>query len=957
MEDRTWHQLDAGAVCRLLATDRSRGLSGDEASRRLAEAGPNELAEADKASPVALFVGQFKDFMVLVLVAAALVSGLLGEFLDAITILAIIVMNGILGFAQEYRAEKSLRALRQLASPMARAVRDGRTLALPARELVPGDVVLLESGDRVPADVRILEAESLHIEESALTGESVPVEKHAGVVADAEAPLGDRRNMGFMGTMVTRGTGRGVVVRTGMATEMGRIAHLIQATDAGATPLQRRLEQLGKILIAIAVMLTAAVAVAGILHGQPAYDMFLAGVSLAVAAIPEGLPAIVTIALALGVQRMIRRRAIVRRLPSVETLGCASVICSDKTGTLTQNKMTVTHLWQDGGLIEVTGTGYEPRGSFLKDGRRIDPLRSESLNRLLLVAALCNNASLVAPDGEAGGSGGTAGAAAEGGRNGGMARPLAAGRRQKGAKGGTGATEGSPAWTIQGDPTEGALAVLAAKAGIRKDALPTYEREREFPFDSERKRMSVIVRHGDRRFLLCKGAPDLLLDVCSRVLWQGHELSLTGAIRSKVLAANEGMARAALRVIGFAWRELKPGEQPADALAAERQMVFVGLAGMIDPPRREVRQAISLSRKAGIRTVMITGDHQATAAAIASDLGILPKNGLTVTGRELEAMSDAELEKRVDDIYVYARVSPEHKLRIVKALQKRGHVVAMTGDGVNDAPAIKAADIGIAMGIAGTDVAKEASALVLSDDNYSTIVAAIEEGRGIYENIRKFIRYLLASNVGEILTMLLAMLMGMPMPLVPIQILWVNLVTDGLPAMALGVDQPEKELMQQQPRPAKESIFARRLGWKIISRGTLIGLSTLGAFWIVLNGQPGDAAHLVKAQTVAFATLVMAQLIHVFDCRSSRSIFHRNPLQNRYLVLAVLSSVLLLIGVIYIEPLQPIFKTVPLGAWEWLLVLSFAAFPTFFFGIGSVMSGRRRARGGTAAGAAFRRAA
>jgi len=948
MEGKAWHQQDAGSVCEQLQTDVACGLSAEEAERRLAECGANELSEERKISPVAQFVGQFKDFMVLVLVAAVLISGLLGEYLDAVTILAIIVMNGILGFIQEYRAEKSLRALRQLASPMARVVRDGRMMMLPARELVPGDVIVLESGDRVPADVRFVETYSLHVEESALTGESVPVEKHHETVPDADVPLGDRRNMGFMGTMVTRGTGRGIVVRTGMETEMGKIAHLIQNTDAGTTPLQRRLEQLGKILIGVAVVLTVVVVLAGIMHGQPVYGMFLAGVSLAVAAIPEGLPAIVTIALALGVQRMIKRRAIVRKLPSVETLGCASVICSDKTGTLTQNKMTVTHLWQDGRLTEVTGTGYDPHGSFLQDGKPVDPRKSESLRRLLQIAVLCNNACLVAPEGYGGRE--------QDGETDERERPESKGGRRR-RKDKSDQAEITKEWTIQGDPTEGALAVLAAKAGVAGDALSVYEREKEFPFDSERKRMSVIARQGGKRLLLCKGAPDELLDRCTRLLWEGHVMPLTGTLRGKILTANEGMAKAALRVIGFAWRELKPGEDPGDADMAELQLTFAGLAGMIDPPRKEVRSAISLSRKAGIKTVMITGDHQATAAAIASQLGILPKNGLTVTGRELSAMSDAELEKRAEDIYVYARVSPEHKLRIVRALQKRGHVVAMTGDGVNDAPAIKAADIGIAMGTSGTDVAKEASSLVLSDDNYSTIVAAIEEGRGIYENIRKFIRYLLASNVGEILTMFLAMMMGMPLPLVPIQILWVNLVTDGLPAMALGVDQPEKELMQQKPRNARESIFARRLGWKIISRGTLIGLCTLAAFWIVLQENPDEAAHLVKAQTVAFATLVMAQLIHVFDCRSSRSIFHRNPLQNRYLVLAVLSSVLLLAGVLYIEPLQPIFKTVALDAAEWLLVLVFAAFPTFFFGIGSVLSGRRRARGGISGGTPLRRAA
>jgi len=514
---------------------------------------------------------------------------------------------------------------------------------------------------------------------------------------------------------------------------------------------------------------------------------------------------------------------------------------------------------------------------------------------------------------------------------------------------------GPSSWNVKGDPTEGALAVLGAKAGLSPQQLQHYERLREFPFESERKRMSVVVHHHGAQQVLVKGAPDVLLGLCTSIMWGGKVIPLTGTLRSAVMSANEGMARAALRVIGLAYREIRPHEHVDSAESAERQLVFVGLTGMIDPPRQEVRSAISLSRKAGIKTVMITGDHQTTAEAIASQLGILPKGGNAVTGAQLSGMSDEQLAAQVEHIFVYARVSPEHKLRIVKALQQRGHVVAMTGDGVNDAPAIKAADIGIAMGISGTDVSKEASSLILSDDNFSTIVAAIEEGRGIYENIRKFIRYLLASNVGEILTMFIAMMLGMPLPLVPIQILWVNLVTDGLPAMALGVDQPEKDLMQHRPRAARESIFSRRLGWKIISRGVFIGICTLIAFWLVLRVDPGSASQLVRAQTVAFATLVMAQLIHVFDCRSSRSIFHRNILQNRYLVLAVLSSVLLLLGVVYIEALQPIFKTVSLGAAEWVIVLVFAAIPTLFFGIGSLLSGRRRgSQGGRVKGTSYK---
>ncbi|MGG1514735.1 calcium-translocating P-type ATPase, SERCA-type [Paenibacillus oryzisoli] len=914
MSQEKWYQLNSEDVLRLQQVNMQQGLPWEEAWRRQAEVGRNELSEGQRISPLSLLLNQFKDFMVLVLLGATLISGLLGEYLDAITIVIIIVMNGILGFTQEFRAERSLRALKELSAPNANVWREGAVHQIPARDLVPGDIIALESGDRVPADVRFLETNGLYVEESALTGESIAVSKLTAVIPHDDVPLGDQRNLGFMGTMVSRGTAKAVVVRTGMSTEMGKIADLIQNTESMETPLQHRLEQLGKILIIVAIALTVLVVVAGIMHGQPPYAMFLAGVSLAVAAIPEGLPAIVTIALALGVQRMIKRKAIVRKLPSVETLGCASVICSDKTGTLTQNKMTVTHLWIGGDVMEVTGDGYTPVGQILHSGHQTDPLRHPSLSKLLHISALCNNATLFEEKAEA--------------------------KRKKGKEGGD-----TPAsvWNIKGDPTEGALVVLSAKSGITPESLrDKFKRIAEFPFDSERKRMSVLVASEQGRMACTKGAPDVLIQHCSYILWDGKVIPFTSTLKQKVISANEGMAKSALRVLGVAYKDVKVSDRCEDHEDVESNLVFVGLTGMIDPPRKEVREAIAKCRKAGIKTVMITGDHQTTAEAIAKQLGMIPANGVSMSGQEIGQLTDEELDTKVGDTYVYARVSPEHKLRIVKALQRQGHVVAMTGDGVNDAPAIKAADIGIAMGITGTDVSKEASSLILSDDNFATIVAAIEEGRGIYENIRKFIRYLLASNVGEIMTMFIAMMAGLPLPLVPIQILWVNLVTDGLPAMALGVDQAEKDLMQHKPRSAKENIFARRLGWKIISRGLLIGVCTLGAFWLVLHTNPGDSETLLKAQSVAFATLVMAQLIHVFDCRSSRSIFHRNPLQNKYLVLAVLSSLILMLAVMYIDSLQPIFKTVPLGWKDWILVLIAAGIPTFFMGLGSVLSPKRK---------------
>jgi Ca2+-transporting ATPase len=905
-----WWQLSAAEVANLLKTSANNGLTWEEAESRLEENGKNQLLEMKKISPLTLFLNQFKDFMVLVLLAATLISGLLGEYMDAITIIAIVVINAILGFIQEYRAEQSLHSLKKLSAPQASVIRSGQLDEIPAHDLVVGDVIVMESGDRVPADVRLIACQGFYVEESALTGESVPVQKTEDELTEADLPIGDQRNMAFMGTMVTRGSARGIVVETGMSTEMGKIADLIQQAEEMQTPLQYRLEQLGKVLIAAALALTALVVVIGIWHGHDTYAMFLAGVSLAVAAIPEGLPAIVTIALALGVQRMIRRNAIVRKLPSVETLGCASVICSDKTGTLTQNKMTVTRIWTNAQALNVTGSGYDPDGQFLTEkGHVFSVRRDETLKLLLEIGALCNNAELYEEEEKTGK------------------------RFQRETK----------HWVVYGDPTEGALLVAAAKGGISfVEITSAWQREKEFPFDSQRKMMSVAVRnrHGERR-VLAKGAPDVLAAKCGWILLNGKEVPLSKGTQSMLEEINRSFAQSALRNLAFAYKRVT--SVPEDESEAERDLVFVGLMGMIDPPREEVREAILTCHRAGIKTVMITGDHQVTAEAIARQLGMLRSNGMVIDGRELNQMDDLTLAEKVQHIDVYARVSPEHKLRIVKALQNAGHVVAMTGDGVNDAPAIKSADIGIAMGIAGTDVSKEASSLVLRDDNFSTIVAAVEEGRSIYENIRKFIRYLLASNVGEILTMFMAMLLGLPLPLVPIQILWVNLVTDGLPAMALGVDKAEEDIMNRPPRSSRENIFARSLGWKIVTRGFLIGLVTLAVFIWVLEMDDDD---LTKAQTMAFATLVMAQLIHVFDCRSNKSVYARNPLENKPLILAVLSSVVLLAGVIYWPAMQPIFHTTEIELEDWFIVLLAASIPTFFAGLGGLFSKRRTVKRG-----------
>jgi Ca2+-transporting ATPase len=929
MGSKEWYQLNEEEILHLQNVNAIHGLCEQEVKSRQSK-GLNEFSKQKKTSKASLFFHQFHDFMVLVLLGATLISALLGEYLDAITIVAIIFMNSVLGFIQEFKAEKSLTALKNWSAPTAKVLREQKWSKIPAKEIVVGDVIQIESGDRVPADVRFIEVNHCCIEESALTGESIPVMKQIDPITNQDVPVAEQKNMGFLGTMVVKGTAKAIVVRTGMDTEIGKIAHLLQTTETVMTPLQKRLEQLGKILILIALVMTLLVVGTGILHGQSPYVMFLSGVSLAVAAIPEGLPAMVTIALALGVQRLIKRKAIIRKLPSVETLGCASVICSDKTGTLTQNKMCVTHLWVNGDTFEVTGNGYEPYGEIKKNQITATITQHLSLQKLIEAAAYCNNASLHKLNSSSEN-------VLEQTHEHHSIQPLRDEIKPNSRE--ISNHEISVKWSIQGDPTEGALIVLATKAGLFSDEKnKTVKREQEFPFDAERKRMSVSVQQASNRYIYTKGAPDLLIELCTYILWGNQVIPFTATLKQKVIAANEQFAQAARRVLGFCYRELSAHESCEHLELAERKLIFVGLAGLIDPPRPEVADAIHTCQQAGIKTVMITGDHQITAEAIAQQLGMVRKVGHAINGQQLQEMTDDELDKRIQEVSVFARVTPEHKLRIVKSFQRLGHVVAMTGDGVNDAPAVKAADIGIAMGISGTDVTKEAADLVLRDDNFATIVSSVEEGRNIYENIRKFIRYLLASNVGEIMTMLFAMMLGLPLPLVPIQILWVNLVTDGLPAMALSVDPAEKNLMKQGPRSAKENVFARRLGWKILSRGILIGFFTLIAFWLTYQVDPEEPIQLMKAQTVAFATLVLAQLIHVFDCRSSRSIFHRNPLQNKALVFAVISSLGLLAMVIYMESLQPIFKTLPLAWEEWILILIFASIPSFLLGIGSMWS-------------------
>ncbi len=895
-ESCVWHAADRSAAAEYLRTNVERGLSDPEVARRLLEHGPNLIREPERTRWWRILFGQFTDFMVLVLIGATAVSFLLGETGDGITILAIVLMNGVLGFAQEYRAERSVETLRQLTAPEARVRRGGRERTVDARELVPGDVVLLEAGDRVPADMRLVETWSLHVDESQLTGESTPVTKRAEWVGAPNTALADRQNLAFLGSVVTRGHGVGIVTATGMGTEMGGIATLMEEAGTEATPLQRRLEHLGRTLVLLSLAIVGGVVGVGILRGEPVYQMFLTGVSLAVAAIPEGLPAIVTVALALGIQRMIHAHAIVRRLPAVETLGSVTTIASDKTGTLTKNEMTVVSVFA-GGVHFVRAAG----GTFAPE-TAADPA---GFIRTLEVGALASNARL--EDGPAAG----------------------------GARG-------------HGDPTELALLAAALEVGPERNPVAgSYRRIGELPFESERRRMSVVVRDAkghDSVFL--KGAPDVVLERCVGVLWDGRIEALDNVRRRAFEQAQQRMAASSLRVLAMAYRPLGPREGPG---SWEERLILVGLAGLMDPPRAEAAEAVHTCRQAGIRPVMITGDHPATARAIARAVGILDTDDAPIlTGLELDQMDDAALEARVKEVSVYARVSPPHKLRIVRALKRRGEIVAMTGDGVNDAPAVKEADIGVSMGLAGTEVTKEASAMILTDDNFATIVRAVREGRAIYDNIRKFIRYLLSCNVGEVLVMLLGTLLGMPLPLVPIQILFVNLVTDGLPALALGVDPPDPGVMDRPPRPPGESVFARGLGGRIAVRGLLIGVMTLLVFAYGL-GPAGMG--LRGARTIALATLIMSQLFHVFDARSEdRNFLEVGVFSNRWAVLAVLSSVSMLAGIIYWPPLARLFYTVPLTARDWLVVVAASGgiqvFSTIRYLLGRERPDARLAAGG-----------
>ncbi|MGE5195131.1 MAG: cation-translocating P-type ATPase, partial [Deltaproteobacteria bacterium] len=748
------HTLSPESALHALGVDERSGLSARQVAERHEKYGPNELAAAREQPLWRKFLGQFNDLVIWILIVAALISGVLGEWTDATAIIAIVLLNAVLGFVQEEKAERALAALQKLAAPLARVLRDGRLQSLPARELVPGDVLDLDAGDNVPADARLLEAFGVRVQESALTGESVPVDKDANCILAKTVPLGDRRNMAYLGTVVAGGKARAVVVHTGMRTELGRIAGMLQAYETEPTPLQRKLARLGKVLVVICLVLVAVIFAMEMWRGDSLIRAFLLSVSLAVAAVPEGLPAVVTVSLALGLQRMVRRNALIRKLPSVETLGSVTVICSDKTGTLTRNEMTVREILTGSRHYQVTGSGYAPHGEFRSRCAEggdvaVDPSADPELPLLLTIASRCNHTEVVP------------------------------------------AGDGENIWKVVGDPTEGALVVAALKARLQ----PQDQGEHvlyEIPFDSERKAMSVVLPHGaGGAIMYTKGAPEEILSRCSAEHRDGETIPLTDSRRREIIEANADMASRALRVLAFAYRDWASAPEHF----TERDLVFVGLAGMIDPPREEVKQSVATCRAAGIRPVMITGDHPATARAIARELGIAAPTDTIIIGHDLDAMSDQELAEQVEQIVVYARVTAEHKLRVVRAWKSRGEVVAMTGDGVNDAPAVKSADIGIAMGASGTDVTREASAMILMDDNFTSIVSAVEEGRAIYDNIQKFLTYLLSCNIGEMLLMLAASLLGWPAPLQPVQLLWINLVTDGLPALALGLEPPEPGVM------------------------------------------------------------------------------------------------------------------------------------------------------------------
>ena len=902
-----WHNIEVDKTLQLLESDRHNGLSSTEVQQRLQRYGPNELQETGGRSAFAILLDQFKNIMLLMLIAVAVVSAILdiraNNFpKDAIAISLIVILNGILGYLQESRAEKALAALKRLSAPLVRVLRDGRLSEVAAKELVPGDVMLLEAGVQLAADGRLLEESNLQVRESALTGEAHAVEKQAELHLPEDTALGDRLNLVFQGTEIVQGRAKAVVTGTGMQTELGRIAALLQSVETEPTPLQKRMEQLGNVLVSGSLTLVVLVVGIGVLRaGWDAFEQLLeVSLSMAVAVVPEGLPAVITVTLALGTQRMVKRKALIRKLPAVETLGSVTTICSDKTGTLTQNKMVVQNTYTNHRAFKVTGDGYEPNGEFQIDGTKVNSQEYPELQALLVACALCNDSNLQQDQGQ---------------------------------------------WIIIGDPTEGALLSLAGKAGVERDRWMTHlPRVAEFPFSSERKRMSVICTvepevsnqvfqngliDAQSYVMFTKGSPELTLERCDRLHVGSNIVTITSEQRAQILSHNDQMASNGLRVLGFAYKPLTKVPPENSQETSESGLVWLGLVGMLDAPRPEVREAVAKCRLAGIRPVMITGDHQLTAQAIAIDLGIAQEGDRVLIGQQLEHMSQEELEAQVDLVSIYARVSPEHKLRIVQALQKRGRFVAMTGDGVNDAPALKQADIGIAMGITGTDVSKEASDMVLLDDNFATIVAATEEGRVVYTNIRRFIKYILGSNIGEVLTIAAAPILGLSgIPLTPLQILWMNLVTDGVPALALAVEPAEPNVMRRPPFNPRESIFARGLGSYMVRIGIIFAIITITLMVWAYNytHAPGYDRNPNTWKTMVFTTLCIAQMGHAIAIRSNTQLtIELNPFSNPFLLGAVIVTTILQLLLVYVPPLQQFFGTFYLSPFELAICFGFSA--------------------------------
>lgn len=881
-----WYNKSKSDVIAELKTDEVSGLSPEESEKRLAEYGRNELEAQAKKSFLSKLIAQFADFLIIILIVAAGISAFVGEKEDAIVILAIVVVNAILGIYQEGKAEKSVEALQKMSAPNAKVIRNGKQTEIAAACIVPGDIVVLEAGDIIPADIRLIESSNLKIEEASLTGESVPVEKDAKASIEGAAGIGDRHNMGFSSTIVTYGRGKGIVTETGHNTEIGNIATKIQSYEEEDTPLQVKLNQLGKVLGTITIAICIVVFLVGIIQGKGVLDMLLTSISLAVAAIPEGLPAIVTIVLAIGMNRMAGKNAIVKKLLAVETLGATSVICSDKTGTLTQNEMTVVKAYVDDKILDVEGGGYEPVGAVRLDGKEVSVNTLVNLKNLAAIGALSNDAHL---------------------------------------------DNSSGMYRVAGDPTEGAIVTFAGKLGFTTAALNNdYPRVEELPFDSARKMMSTFhTKYIDNKFVsFTKGAPDIVIKRCKYIALNGEILEFTKELKDRVLAVNSQFAKSALRVLSAAYRiwDAVPEHITSDII--ESDMIFVGLVGMIDPARPEVKDAIRECKEAGIEPVMITGDYKETAYAIAYDLGMVETENQAMMGAELDSLSDEELREVVKKTKVYARVSPDHKVKIVTALKDNGHITAMTGDGVNDALALKKADIGVAMGITGTDVAKNTAEVILTDDNFATIVNAVEEGRIIFSNIKKFVFFLLSCNIGEILIVFLSILIGWEVPLLPIQLLWLNLVTDSFPAMALGVEKAEPNIMKQNPRDTKEPILDKSMLGGIVFQAIAITAASLLSYYWAMQKYGATDAGLMHARTVIFTTLITAELLRAFSSRSQDfTLFKIGFFSNKRMLQAFLVSFALTLIVLYIPVLNGIFNVVPLGLTDWEIVLTFAFIP------------------------------